>query len=216
MAGQAMNKSLASRLGAFLFLAATPLLAGCGGPANPGNTAAATPEEPPLAGARIGGPFTLTDQNGKPASWSDFAGKYRVVYFGYTYCPDVCPIDLQAIMQGYRAFAKAHPDRAARVQPIFITVDPERDTAAVMKTYAAAMGDNLVALTGTPDQIAAVAKAFAVVYAKEGDPGSTDYLVGHSRTPYLFGPGGEPMALVPVGEDPTGQSVAQFLEKWVT
>lgn len=210
-----MNKSPALRLGIALVLAATPLLAGCGGPPGAANDAVAGTEEPPLAGARIGGPFTLTDQNGKPASWSDYAGKYRVVYFGYTYCPDVCPVDLQAIMQGYRQFAKAHPDRAARVQPIFITVDPERDTPAVMKTYAAAMGDNLVGLTGTPDQIAAVAKTFAVVYAKEGDPGATDYLVGHSRTPYLFDPDGKPMALVPVGDDPTGKSVAQFLDQWV-
>lgn len=215
MAGQAMNKSLATRLGALLFLATTALLAGCGGRTDPSGNTSASAEEPPLKGARIGGPFTLTDQNGKPVRWSDFAGKYRVVYFGYTYCPDVCPVDLQAIMQGYRAFAKAQPDRAARVQPIFITVDPERDTPAVLKTYAAAMGDNLIALTGTPDQIAKVAKDFAVVYSKEGDPGSTDYLVGHSRTPYLFGPDGEPMALVPVGDDETKQSVEQFLEKWV-
>ena len=84
-----------------------------------------------------------------------------------------------------------------------------------MKTYSAAMGDNLIGLTGTPEQIAKVAKDFAVVYGKEGDPGSTDYLVGHSRTPYLFGPAGDPMALVPVGDDGSPQAVTQFLDKWV-
>lgn len=209
-----MNKSIVRRLAAPLLLASTLPLAGCGGPAGDG-AATATAEEPPLKGARIGGPFTLTDQNGERVSWSDFAGKYRVVYFGYTYCPDVCPVDLQAIMQGYRAFAAAHPDRAARVQPIFITVDPERDTPDVMKTYAAAMGDNLVALTGTQEEIAAVAKDFAVVYGKEGDPAATDYLVGHSRTPYLFDPEGKPMALVPVGADGDKDAVAAFLDQWV-
>src|SRR3954468_16616457 len=84
-------------------------------------------EEPPLAGAAIGGPFTLVDQNGRTVSDKDFGGKYRIVYFGYTHCPDVCPTDLATIGQALSSFEKSDPKRAARVQPIFITVDPERD-----------------------------------------------------------------------------------------
>src|SRR3954467_15628959 len=91
--------------------------------------------QPPLAGAAIGGPFTLVDQNGRTVSDRDFAGKYRIVYFGYTHCPDVCPTDLATISQALSSFEKSDPKRAARVQPIFITVDPQRDTPAVLKEY---------------------------------------------------------------------------------
>mgnify|MGYP001549914907 FL=1 len=173
-----------------------------------------------LDGARIGGAFTLTDQDGKPRSWSDFDGQYRLVYFGYTYCPDVCPLDLQHIAQGLRLFEKAAPGRAAKVQPIFITVDPERDTPAVIKNYGAAFHPRLVGLTGTPEQIATVAKSFAVVYSKEQPKGATDYLIGHTRTPYLFGPKGEPLVMLPVaGRDGAGQAtkeqIAAVLDRWV-
>lgn len=175
-----------------------------------------------LAGARIGGDFTLVDQDGKPARWSDYAGKYRLVYFGYTYCPDVCPVDLQKIMAGYRAFEKAAPDKAAKIQPIFISVDPARDTPAVIKPYVAAFHPKLIGLTGTDAQIEKVKQDFAVVSAKEGDEKATkDYLVSHSRTPYLFGPDGKPIALVPVDDPGTPQddggpqAVEAFLAKWV-
>jgi len=201
-------------------LAGIAMLTGCN--AKPGGGNAATAEHPPLEGARIGGDFTLTDQNGKAVRWADFAGKYRIVYFGYTYCPDVCPTDLHDIMLGFRAFEKADPKRAAKVQPIFITVDPVRDTPPVLKQWVAAFGPRLIGLTGSPDAIAKVTKDFAVVYAKDGDPKATqDYMVSHSRTPYLFGPDGRPIALVPVNEPDTDanegspQAVAGFLDQWV-
>jgi len=175
-----------------------------------------------LVGARIGGDFTLVDQDGKPARWADYAGKYRLVYFGYTYCPDVCPVDLQKIMAGYRTFEKVAPEKAAKLQPIFISIDPERDTPAVIKAYVAAFHPKLIGLTGTEAQIEAVKRDFAVVSAKEGDEKATkDYLVSHSRTPYLFGPDGKPIALVPVDDpgtpqdDGTPQAVEAFLVKWV-
>ena len=114
--------------------------------------------EPPLAGARIGGPFTLTDQNGRQVSDTAFAGKYRMVYFGYTFCPDVCPTALQHLMQGLKAFTADAPAEAAKIQPIFITVDPARDTPAVMKQYVAAFDPRLIGLTGSEAEIAAVAK----------------------------------------------------------
>lgn len=212
-----MNKAFASSL-----LPLVLLLAACN--MGPGGNASSGNESVPgdLAGARIGAPFTLTDQNGKKVSWDDFDGKYRLVYFGYSYCPDVCPLDLQHIMQAFSRFEKADPARAARVQPIFITLDPERDTPPVLKTYVAAFHPRLIGLTGTPDEIAKVAKDFVVLYNKEPAKGGSDYLVSHSRTPYLFGPDGKPVALVPVDDPGTPDKqegdpaqVLAFLEKWV-
>lgn len=174
-----------------------------------------------LEGTRVGGPFTLTDQDGKSRSWDSFRGQYRLVYFGYTYCPDVCPIDLQRLAQGYRLFEKQAPQRAAKVQPIFITLDPERDTPEVVKTYVGAFHPKMIGLTGTPEQIKAVAKQFAVVYMREPSDGSSAYLISHSRTPYLFGPNGEPVALMPVDdpvtekEEGTPQEIAAALNRWV-
>lgn len=175
-----------------------------------------------LAGAKIGGPFTLTDQNGQKRSWGDFKGKYRIVYFGYSYCPDVCPVDLQHIAQGYSQFEKEHAERAAKVQPIFITLDPERDTPDVVKNYVAAFHPKMIGFTGTSEEIAAVAKAFVIVYMKDKPKDSSEYLVNHSRTPYLFGPEGEPIALIPVDDPSTPdkdegapEEVAKALDRWV-
>lgn len=170
-------------------------------------------EQPPLAGAAMGGAFTLTDQDAKRVSDTDFDGRYRLVYFGYTFCPDVCPVDLQVIAQGLRKFEKSDPALAAKVQPIFISVDPERDTPAVLKEYVAAFHPRLIGLTGTPAEIAEVAKHYGVYYMKEQQPGASGYLVNHSRTTTLFGPKGEPIALVP--QDEGADAVATELERWV-
>jgi protein SCO1/2 len=170
-------------------------------------------EEPPLKGARIGGTFTLTDQDGRQVSDSQFAGKYRIVYFGYTYCPDVCPVDLQNIGKGLREFEKSDPARAARIQPIFISVDPERDTPAVMKQYVAAFHPRLIGLTGSRPQIEEVAKKFATYGLKTEEKGSTEYLVNHPRMAVLMGPGGEPIAQLRSDEGP--DAVVADLRKWV-
>lgn len=171
-------------------------------------------DAPPLEGAALGGPFTLTDQDGKRVSDKDFAGRYRLVYFGFTYCPDVCPIDLQQIGEGLRRFEREAPARAAKVQPIFISVDPERDTPAVLKQYVSAFHPRLVGLTGSPEEVAAVAKQFAIYYTKGEKQASGDYLVNHSRLAMLFGPDGKPIAIVP--HDQGAASIAGELDKWVT
>jgi protein SCO1/2 len=197
-------------------LIAAFLLAACSGGAPSG--------PPPLDGAKIGAPFTLVDQDGKPRRWADFDGRYRIVYFGYTFCPDVCPLDLQKIMAGYRLLEKTRPGLAARIQPVFISVDPARDTPAVLKRYVSAFHPRLIGLTGTPAQIERVKTDFAVIAGKEGDQNANkDYLVSHSRTPYLFGPKGEPIALVPVDDPATDgadegnpEAVRDLLEQWVT
>ena len=201
-------------------LSCLALLAACNMGA--GGNASSDSVQGELAGARIGAPFTLTDQDGRPARWDDYKGQYRIVYFGYTYCPDVCPVDLQRIMQAFAQFEKAAPERAAKVQPILISVDPARDTPAVLKTYVAAFHPRLIGLTGKPDQIAKVAKDFVVIYNSEKVAGASDYLVGHSRTPYLFDPDGKPVALVPVDDPGTPDvdegapdKVLAFLQKWI-
>lgn len=171
------------------------------------------PAEAPLAGARIGGPFALTDQNGHTVTDAQFAGRYRLVYFGYTFCPDVCPTDLQTLMKGLKLFEISDPAVAARVQPIFITVDPERDTPAVLKQWVAAFHPRLIGLTGTPAQIAAVAREYAVYYKKVVTPGTSGYLMDHARQAVLFGPSGEPLALIP--QDETAEAAAAELARWV-
>jgi len=182
------------------------LAAACGSAAPAG--------EPPLAGAAIGGPFELVDSAGKTVKWSDFDGKYRMIYFGYAYCPDVCPLDVQRMMQGYKQFKQAEPELAAQVQPLFVTIDPERDTPAVVGEFTSAFSDDLVGLTGTPQQVATAAKAFAVYYSKGEVSAGGGYMMDHSRAAYLMGREGEPIALLPV--EGSAEGVAAELERWVS
>ncbi|MFL6845283.1 MAG: SCO family protein [Allosphingosinicella sp.] len=169
--------------------------------------------DPPLKGATIGGPFALTDQNGRAVTDRDFAGRWRIVYFGFTHCPDVCPTDLAVIGQALARFEKSDPGRAAKVVPIFVSVDPERDTPAVLKDYVAAFHPRLVGLTGTPTQVAAAAKVFRIYYSKEPGSAAGGYNVNHSRLTYLFGPDGAPIALLPA--DQGADAVLRELERWV-
>ncbi|MDO6415989.1 SCO family protein [Sphingomonas sp. BIUV-7] len=172
------------------------------------------PQDAPLAGARIGGAFALTDQDGKPFSSEALKGHYAVVYFGYTFCPDVCPTDMLNLGKGLKAFEAQDPARAAKVLPVFITVDPARDTPAVLKAFVGAFHPRMIGLTGTGQQIAAVAKNYATSFKKQDPaPGATGYLMEHMSTAILFGPKGEPIALVPVEAD-AGQ-VTQTLSSWV-
>jgi protein SCO1 len=168
---------------------------------------------PPLEGAAIGGPFMLTDQNGARFSSDRLNGKYRLVYFGYTFCPDICPVDLQHIGQAMRKLEKEDAALAAKIQPVFITTDPERDTPAVMKEYAAAFHPRLIGLTGTPQEIAQVSRAYGVYSVKREADGASDYLVDHSRIAFLFGPKGEPIAMLP--HEQGADAIAAELQKWV-
>ncbi|MDZ4276411.1 MAG: SCO family protein [Erythrobacter sp.] len=188
-----------------LLIAGALALAGC--------NAAAPDAEPPLAGAAIGGDFALTASDGRTVQWDDFAGKYRVVYFGYAFCPDICPTDMQRVAQGLKVLKASDPAKAAKIQPIFITIDPERDTPQVVGEFAAAFSPDIIGLTGTPDQIAATAKAFKVFYAKGEVVEGGGYLVDHSAITYLFGPTGEPLATLPT--DQGADAVAAELDRWV-
>lgn len=133
--------------------------------------------------ALIGGPFSLIDQNGKRRTDADFRGRLMLVNFGYTSCPDICPLGL-ALMSD--ALERLGPD-ADKVQPVFITVDPARDTVSALKDYVAHFSDRFVALTGTKEEIAAAAKAYRVYYKVHGDPATNpNYPVDHSGFIYLM------------------------------
>lgn len=160
--------------------------------------------------ALIGGPFTLTDQTGKTVTEADYKGKYMLIYFGFTFCPDVCPTELQ-VMAGAAAKLGA---KAADVQPIFITVDPERDTVKELAVYVKQFDPRLIGLTGTPEQIAKVAKEYRVFYQKVEDketPG--DYTMDHSSIAYLMGPDGSFLTFFPPGVSPDEMAakIASFM-----
>lgn len=138
--------------------------------------------------AAIGGPFALIDQTGATRRDGDFRGKYLLVYFGYTFCPDVCPTSLLAMSQGLDRLAERAPAQAESVVPVFITIDPARDDVETLAAYAPHFHERLVALTGSEAQIAEVAQAYRVYYAKAGT--GADYLMDHSSFVYLMGPDG--------------------------
>jgi protein SCO1/2 len=140
-----------------------------------------------LGQALIGGPFSLTDHTGKRVTDRDFRGRYMLVFFGFTFCPDVCPSGLQTIAA---ALDKLGP-KAKEITPLFITVDPERDTPAQLATYVESFHPRLVGLTGTPAEIDAVIKAYRVYAKKVVDPKSTaGYTFDHSTFIYVMGPDG--------------------------
>lgn len=138
----------------------------------------------------VGGPFELVDQTGESRRDTDYLGRYMLVYFGYTYCPDVCPTSLLTMSRGLQLLGDSAPEAAEQVVPLFVTVDPERDTVAALAAYAPSFHPDLVALTGTPEQIAAAAKSYRVYYAKAEDESSGTYLMDHTSFIYLIGPDG--------------------------
>jgi cytochrome oxidase Cu insertion factor (SCO1/SenC/PrrC family) len=139
----------------------------------------------------VGGPFTLFDQDGKPRSDSEFRGKLMIVYFGYTFCPDVCPTDLMAISQALDAMGP----EAAAIQPIFISIDPERDTKT-MREYLSAFHKSFIGLTGAPDDIRKVANSFKAFYVKNEDK-TGDYSIDHAGVIYLMGRDGRYLGFMP-------------------
>jgi protein SCO1/2 len=136
--------------------------------------------------AAVGGPFALVDQNNHARTARDFRGKWLLVYFGYTSCPDVCPTTLQDMATALR---KIGPKGQAIV-PLFITLDPVRDRPAVLKKYLLAFGSQFQGLTGTPQHIASVTHAYHVYYARRAMPGG-GYSVDHASAIYLMNPDGQ-------------------------
>jgi protein SCO1/2 len=143
------------------------------------------------AGVQVGGPFSLVDQTGRPVTDATWRGRWMLVYFGYTTCPDVCPTELQTIAASLDLLGPQAP----QVVPIFISIDPGRDTPARLADYVKLFDERLVGLTGTLQQIAAVARAYRVYYAIVNSKGSATYLMDHSSFLYLMGPDGTLRAL---------------------
>jgi protein SCO1/2 len=149
-------------------------------------------------GVQIGGPFHLTDQNGRPRDEAMLKGKWSAVFFGYTYCPDVCPTTLQTLAEAQDKLGT----RAGQFQVVFISVDPGRDTPAQLKTYLSspAFPKGAIGLTGTDAQIAAVAKQYHAFYQKQGS--GSDYEVQHGSAVYLMDPQGRFSGVVAFGLAP--------------
>lgn len=158
----------------------------------------------------VGGPFTLVTGDNKPVTERDFRGKYLLVYFGYTFCPDVCPTTLNTVAD---ALEKLGP-KAAKIQTVFITVDPKRDTPDAVKQYAAAFSPKFIGLTGSQAQIDAAAKAFRVYYKEHRTgPGANDYSMDHSSILYLMNPDG--VFVAPVRAEQPAADMAAALNKLV-
>ncbi len=151
---------------------------------------------PPVAGLEIGGPFSLINQDGQAVTEKTYEGQYKLIYFGFTYCPAICPTELQKVSRVINALEKNKPEMAQQVQPLFISVDPQRDTADVMKQYVSLFHPKLIGLTGTQPQIDFVTKSYRIFAKKVSDPDAQeytqdythDYTGDHSSYLYLMGP----------------------------
>jgi protein SCO1/2 len=160
----------------------------------------------------IGGGFSLMDQDGKPRTEKDYAGFYKLIYFGYTFCPSICPTELQKMSAAYARLPK---DRQGKIKLLFISVDPDRDTPEILKNYTDLFHANLIGFTGTQKQIDAVKKSYQVYSSKAVDPNNPepneDYAVDHSSYIYLTGPDDKLLAMFK-GADTAGD-VASRIEK---
>jgi cytochrome oxidase Cu insertion factor (SCO1/SenC/PrrC family) len=144
---------------------------------------------------QIGGPFALIDQDARPRTDVDFRGKLLLIYFGYTYCTDICPTDLQAISTAIDKLGPA----GESVQPLFITVDPEHDTPEAIKLYVSLFHPRLVGLTGSAKQIKTVAREYKVYFAKNERSKKSDPVIDHSGFVFLVGPDGRYLGFFPPG-----------------
>jgi protein SCO1 len=174
------------------------------------SVAAGVPARAASSPVTIGGPFTLTAADGRQVTDQTYRGKWLLIYFGYTYCPDTCPTALNEIAD---ALQRLGPD-AAKLQPLFITVDPKRDTREVMGQYVASFDSRIVGLTGSPQQIAAVAEKYGVYYAphKTG-PREDDYVLDHSSYIYLMNPQGK--FVQGFDADTPGDRIAEQIRKFM-
>lgn len=155
----------------------------------------------PVAGLDIGGPFTLTNHLGEAVTQKNYTGQYKLIYFGFTYCPAICPTELQKVSRITSALEKNKPEIADKFVPLFITVDPERDTVAVMKDYVSLFHPKLIGLTGTQPQIDFVKKAYRIFARKVDDPEQQDYTMDHSSYLYLMGPDDKLLGLYRMDDD---------------
>ena len=171
------------------------------------------PSSPPPLEALFGGPFELTDHNGRAVTDETFRDRFTLLYFGYTFCPDLCPTNLLTMAEALESLG---PEQAERVQPLFITVDPERDGLPALRDYMAHFGPRFLALRGTPVQTRAVLKAWRVHRRKvlpEAGADADDYLVDHATITFLMGPDGRFRTLFP--HDTRTEKMAATLRRYL-
>lgn len=185
-------------------------LAGCSAASPPPGP---TADGVDMRGGTIGGDFILTGSKGQKVRWADFQGQYRMVYFGFTNCPAICPTDVLRMSQGLEQFEREYPELGAKVQPIFISIDPERDRPEKVGEFVGNFHPRLIGLTGTPEETAAVARQFGTSAQKEAPDATGFYNMAHSTFVTLFGPDGEPLGILPTDKGPEG--IARELEAWV-
>ncbi|HNQ04941.1 MAG TPA: SCO family protein [Thiobacillaceae bacterium] len=179
----------------FLGLALPSLmLAGCGGErSRPGFKGS------DITGVDFGRQLELTDHNGRPVSLESFRGRLIVLFFGYTHCPDVCPTTLSDMAQALELLG---PEAATRVQVLFVSVDPERDTQEILRAYVPHFHPSFLGLRGSPEEVARAAKEFHIVYGRHAVPGATDYLVDHSAGSYVLDGQGRLRLYLPYAQSP--------------
>jgi protein SCO1/2 len=175
--GESLGDAFAGRLA---------LLFGSGQPGGPALGGLQLPQ-----GIRLGGPFSLVDQAGRAVTERDFAGQWLLLYFGYTYCPDVCPTELGTIAAAVDALGPL----GEKVLPVLVTIDPQRDTPAQLAEYVGRFHPRMRGLTGTAEQVAEAARRYRVYFAKVNRPEAADYLMDHSSFVYLVGPDGRVRSL---------------------
>ncbi|GGZ23003.1 SCO family protein [Asticcacaulis endophyticus] len=156
---------------------------------------------------KVGGDFTMTDQNGRVVTQDILKGKWSAVFFGFTYCPDICPLTLQHL----NAVQKELGDKAKDFQIVFVTVDPERDSPAAMKSYIESPGfpGGVIGLTGTAQQVDDIAKAYRATYSKSGE--GEDYTMNHTAVIYLMNPEGQ--FVLPLGREISPKDSADMIRK---
>ncbi len=164
------------------------------------------------AAVKIGGPFTLVSHTGDRVTEATYRGRFLFVYFGYGYCPDICPTELANM-----AVTLDHMGATSeKVQPLFVTIDPARDTPKFLAEYVAQFHPTMVGLTGTDQQIAHIAKQYRVFYRKAEDASASEYLMDHSNFIYLLGPDGKFLSMFRGGTDPAAiaKTIAKYVENY--
>ncbi len=191
-----MNEKIKARLKRTAIIAAAALAIGAGigwteiqNQNKQGQNAQVTNK--PMAGVKIGGAFELTDQNGNLVNNKDFDGQYKLIYFGFTYCPAICPTELAKITKAMKEIG----DDAEKIQPVFITVDPERDTPKVLKSYLTMFDPKIIGLTGTRAEIDDVLQKYKIYASKTQEPGTDEYTMDHSSFIYLISPNGDLLSI---------------------
>ncbi|GAV03252.1 hypothetical protein RvY_13704 [Ramazzottius varieornatus] len=170
--------------------------------------ASAAERQKQIGKAKIGGEWELTDHNGKPRTSADFHGSWVLLYFGFTHCPDICPDEIEKMIKTADLLEKERPEN--KVQPLFITVDPDRDSVPAVARYVKEFSPKLIGLTGTTEQVSKAAKAFRVYFSSGSPDADNDYIVDHTIIVYLIDPEGKFVDYY--GQTKTAEQMVQQIE----